>query len=145
MNRRLGFQLVGYSLILAVLGFVSYRTAPSFAFNTLLTGLIGGAVCLIWGLRAIGGNPGKALVLLTLIPLDFVLLSQVVTGWFGVAGASADRHGAAAVITVMFVLSTGMLMRIAYAGVFERQLPPGAGADQANRRGKDRLQDVRRA
>jgi hypothetical protein len=61
------------------------------------------------------GYGGKTLPILTLVPVSFVMLSQSVLGWSG--GTEVGRRPAAAVITVLLVLSFAMLMRIAYAGV----------------------------
>lgn len=117
MNKNIGLQLVVYSLLLAGLGYLTHRLAPALGQPTLITGLAGGALCLVWGLRAVAGSRGKALPLLTLIPVSFVLLSQMVTGWLGGGEALSGRRAAASVITIAFVMSMAMLMRIAYAGV----------------------------
>jgi hypothetical protein len=117
MNKTLGFQLVVYGLLVAGLSYLTYHLAPALARPTLIAGLAGGALCLAWGLRAIAGSPGKALPLLTLIPTTFVMLSQTVITWLGRGEEAPGRRQVAAVITVLLVLSIGMLMRIAYAGV----------------------------
>jgi hypothetical protein len=54
---------------------------------------------------------------LTLVPVSFVLLSQVVSVWFGGGEAVPGQRAGAAVVAVVFVMSIAMLMRIAYAGV----------------------------
>jgi hypothetical protein len=116
MNKTIGLQLIVYSLLLAGLSYLVHHLAPALARPTLITGLAGGALCLVWGLWAVAGNRGKALPILTLIPVNFVLLSQVVTVWSGGGERIQGRGTAAAVITVLFALSIAMLMRIAYAG-----------------------------
>ena len=115
MNKTIGLLLVVYSLLLAGLSYLVHHLAPGVARPTLIAGLAGGALCLVWGVRALAGSGGKALPILTLIPVSFVMLSQTVIGWL--AGTEAGHRSAAAVITALFVLSVGMLMRIAYAGV----------------------------
>jgi hypothetical protein len=116
MNKTLGLQLVVYSLLLAGLSYLTHRLAPALARPTLIAGLVGGALCLVWGLRAIAGSRGKTLPCLTLMPISFVMLSQAVLTWGGGSQEVPGRTLAAAVITVLVVLSVGMLMRIAYAG-----------------------------
>jgi hypothetical protein len=116
MNRSLGIQLVVYSLLLVGLGFSVQHLAPALARPTLLACLIGGALCLLWGLRAVAGSPGKALPILTLIPVCFVLLSQAVLNWSG-SEEITGRRAAAAVMTFLLLMSLGMLMRIAYTGL----------------------------
>jgi hypothetical protein len=117
MNKSIGLQLVVYSLLLAGLSYLTYHLAPALARPTLIAGLTGGALCLVWGFRAVAGSRSKALTLLTLTPVSFVLLSQVVTAWMGGGEAVAGRRAAAAVVTLAFVMSIAILMRVAYAGV----------------------------
>ena len=117
MNKTLGFQLVVYSLLLAGLSYLTHHLAPALARPTLIAGLAGGALCVVWGLRAVAGSRGKALPILTLISISFVMLSQTVLNWGSGGQEVPGRRLAAVVIPVLFVLSVGMLMRIAYAGV----------------------------
>ncbi|MEK7674341.1 MAG: hypothetical protein AAB676_00730 [Verrucomicrobiota bacterium] len=122
MNKTIGLQLAVYSLLLASLSYLTHHLAPALAQPTLIAGLAGGALCLVWSLRAVAGSRGKALPILTLIPVSFVLLSQTVMGWSGGSEGMQGRRTAAAVITLLVVLSIGMLMRIAYVGaVFDGQ------------------------
>jgi hypothetical protein len=117
MNKTIGLQLVVYSLLLAGLSYLAHHLAPPIARLALIAGLVGAALCIIWGLRAVLGKRGKALPILTLIPISFVMLSQTVISWSGGSQEVPGRQTAAAVITVLFALSIAMLMRIAYAGV----------------------------
>lgn len=73
-------------------------------------------MCLLWGIRAVMGNRGKAPAVLTLLPLTFVMLSQAVIVWAGRAEVPGRRMAALA-ITGLFVLSFAMLLRVTYAGV----------------------------
>ena len=139
MNKTLGLLLVVYGLLLAGLSYLVHHLAPALALPTLITGLAGGTLCLVWGLRALAGSPGKALALVTLIPITFVLLSQTVIGWAGGGQEVSGRHAAATVITVLFALSLGLLMRIAVAGVvFDGQAasPTKDGRAKAQTAGK---------
>lgn len=143
MNKNLGFQLVVYSLLLAGLSFLTHYLAPELARPTLIAGLAGGALCLIWGLRAVAGSRGKMLPGLTLMPIAFVMLSQTVITWAGGGQDVPGRRPAAAVITVLVVLSVGMLMRIAYAGcVMDVQAARrmGNGGDKSQTTGKPAAQ-----
>jgi hypothetical protein len=117
MNKTLGLQLLVYSLLLAGVSFLAHHFAPNLARTTLITGLTGGTFCLVWGLRVMGGSRGKALPMITLVAVNFFLLSQMVMGWWGGGEVTSGRRTAAAMITLLFALSLGMLMRIAYAGI----------------------------
>lgn len=122
MNKRIGIELAIFSLVLVCIGYTAHHFEPTLAKSSLFAGLIGGVLCFIWGLRTIGGSRNKALPILTLIPVAFVLLSQVVAGWLG-GELVPGRRGAAAVLTVGLVLSVAMLMRVAYAGVVFESVP----------------------
>jgi hypothetical protein len=117
MNKTIGIQLVVYSLLLAGLCYLVHHLAPALALPTLITGLAGGALCLVWGVRAIRGSRGKALPILTLIPVNFMMLSQTLITWTGGRLEVTGHRTAAAVITLLLVLSLGMVVRIAWAGV----------------------------
>lgn len=150
MNRTIGIQLLVYSLALAGLSFLVHHLAPTLARPTLIAGPTGGGLCLVWALRALTGNRGKALPLLTLVPVSFVLLSQAVLTWVRGGPPVPGQQFAAAVITLQLVLSVAMLMRIAYAGVVldgVQAKPAKAGATQGKTAGKATAQAnvVRRA
>ena len=116
MDKTIGLQLVIYSLLLAGLSYLTHHLAPTLSRPTLIAGLVGAVLCLIWGLRGVLGKGGKALPVLTLIPISFVMLSQTVITWTGGGQEVPGRGAAAIVITALLVLSLGMLMRITYAG-----------------------------
>ena len=117
MNKSLGIQLIVYSLLLAGLSYLVHHLAPALAQTTLIAGLTGGALCLVWGVRAVAGSGGKTLPILTLVPVSFVMLSQTVIVWTGGSEVVTGRRAAAVVITLLLGLSLGMLMRIAYTGM----------------------------
>jgi len=137
MSKKLGIELIAYGVLLAGLSYLVHHLAPTIARPTLITGLAGGALCLIWGVRAVLGKRGKALPLLTLAPISYVLLSQAVMNWGGGTEEVPDRRLTWLVIVVLGVSSVGMLMRIAYAGAtFDGQpanpQTPGKPDTQAN-------------
>jgi hypothetical protein len=129
MNKAIGLLLVIYSLLLAGLSYLAYHLAPGVARPTLVTGLGGGALCLVWGVRALAGSVGKTLPVLTLIPVCFALLSQTFMSWSGGGGGLQAGRTAAMIITVLLVLSLGMLVRIAWSGVVFDVVPSGAASD----------------
>jgi len=129
MNKSIGIQLILYSLLLAGLSYLVYHLSPTLAQPTLIAGVVGGTLCLVWGVRAAGGSKGKALPILTLIPVSFVMLSQTVIVWTGGSEVVTGRRAAAVVITVLLALSLGMLMRIAYTGMETYGQPASATKD----------------
>ncbi len=134
MNKTIGLLLVVYGLLLAGLSYLVHHLAPEGTRPTLITGLAGGALCLVWGARALSGSGGKALPILTLIPVCFALLPQTFMSWSGGMGASQAGRTVAVVITLLLVISLVMLLRIAGSGmVFD--VPAGGSAAEGGGKG----------
>jgi hypothetical protein len=131
MNKTIGLLLVVYSLLVAGLSYLVYHLAPGGGRPTLITGLVGGGLCLVWGFRALAGSGGKALPLLTLIPVNFALLPQTFMGWSGASGGLQAGRTVAVAITLLLVLSMGMLVRIAWSGMLF-DLPAGGQTKEGN-------------
>ena len=122
MKKSIGFQLIVYSLLLCGLGYFTYHVSPGIALPTFITSLAGSALGLVWGIRAVKGSGGKALPILTLILVNYVMLSQTVIAWGGGFQEMPGRRSATLLITALFALSMGMLLRIVYTGaVFDGQ------------------------
>jgi hypothetical protein len=134
MNKTIGLLLVVYSLLAAGLSYLVYHLAPGGTRPTLITGLVGGGLCLVWGLRALAGSGGKALPLLTLIPVSFALLPQAATSWSGGGGGLQAGRTVAVVTTLLLVLSMGMLVRIAWSGMLF-DVPAAGPAKDAGAKG----------
>jgi len=124
MNKTIGIQLAVYGLVLAGLSCLVHHLAPTIAGPTLITGLAGGALCLAWAVRAVLGKRGKALPILTLIPICYVLLGQAIMVPTGQNLGLPGARTAAAVIALLFFLSLAIAVRIAWAGVVFGQQPP---------------------
>ena len=117
MNKNLGLKLLAYSVLLAGLSTLVHYLAPLIARLILITGLVGGALCLFWGLRGMLGYRSKVGPILTLIPINYIMLSQTILSWVGGTQEVPGRQSAAAVITVLFATSFATLLLIVYAGV----------------------------
>jgi len=130
MNKHLGSELILYGLLLAGLSYLTHHLAPTIARPTLITGLVGGALCLVWGVRAVRGNRRKAYAILTLIPISYVLLSQAILTWGGRSEGGSRTRLAPILMIVLLVFSIGMLVKIAYAGATFDGHPPGPTKEQ---------------
>jgi len=75
MNKAVGVQMIVYSLLLAGLSYFINHLAPSLARSILIVGLAGAVVFLIASIRTLAGNRSKVLPLLTLIPVNLMLLA----------------------------------------------------------------------
>lgn len=121
MNKPVAIQLLCYSLLLVGLGLLANHLAPDPTRPTLFAALAGGILCALWAVWALAGKLRKILPVLTLVPVSFVLLSQMVTIWAEEARKGQGQRRAAIVITFLFVVSIAMLMRVAYAGLSVNQ------------------------
>jgi hypothetical protein len=131
VNKTIGLVLVVYSLLLAGCSYLVYHFVPVGTQPTLIAGIVGGALCLVWGARALAGSGGKTLPLLTLIPVSFTLLPQTFMSWSAGSGGVQAGRGVAALITLLLVLSLGMLVRIAWSGMLF-DLPAGGQTKEGN-------------
>lgn len=132
MNRNIGLQLIAYSFVLAGLSGFAYVLHSELGRPTLIAGLLGGALCLVWGFRATKGSTSKAPALLTMVGIGLVVLFHVVNGWFPSMGeGTTGRIPSAAVATVALVLTLLMVMRVAYAGVFGQATVSGTPRQQS--------------
>lgn len=117
MNKAMGMQLLVFGVAVIGLSCLVFVLAKPLATTTLIAGLTGGALCLIAGIRAQLGITQKSLPLLTLIPLTIVLVSQTVMTWGAATPEIPNRGIATATVCLLTLLSYGMLMRVAYAGL----------------------------
>jgi len=112
MNRTLGFEFVIYGVLLSGLGFLTYRAAPELANVTLITGIGGGVLSLLWGVLALRGYKRRWWAVLTLAAITAIVLSQLVMTW-GAQGVEPSKARLAAVaMFVMMVFSFGLLMNL---------------------------------
>lgn len=117
MNKAIGVQLIGFGVASIGLGCLVFFMARPLAMPTLIAGVVGGALCLLAGFRAVQGVTRKALPLLTLIPLTIILVAQTVLTWGAASPEIPGRRSASAVVCLLLALSYLMLMRVAYAGL----------------------------
>jgi len=129
MNKTIGLQLIVYSLLLAGLSYFAHDLVPELAQATLITGLVGGGLCLLWGVGAALGMEGKAPPILTLIPISFVMFSQTILALGGGSPKVAPDRTVAALTILLFALSIAMLARIAGAGLVSQAQPPSPSDD----------------
>jgi hypothetical protein len=117
MNKTIGNLLIIYGFLLPGLGYRVHFLAPAVSRPTLILGLAGGALSLVWGVLAVAGSQRKAMPILTLIPVSFMLLPQTFAAWSRVSEGVQGAREVAVLITLLLVLSLMMLVRIAWSGV----------------------------
>jgi hypothetical protein len=138
MNKALGLQLVIYSLLLAGLSYLAHHLVPVLTGATLFVGLVGGGLCLGWGVRAMLGEHGKAPTVLTLVPINFVMFAQAILALGGGSRELAPDRTVAAVTILLLALSIVMLMRVAYAGLSLEGQSPTSTEEGENQSTRDR-------
>jgi len=113
MNRPLAFEFILYGLFLAGVSLIVHYKAPDFGQVTLVTGIAGGALSVLWGVLVLCGYRRRWWIVLTLAVVMFSLLSQAVTAWMRPAGGDASPMRLVAMwITVLLVFSFGLLMNL---------------------------------
>lgn len=139
MSKTMASVLIAYGIGLGFLGLVVQKAAPTLERVTLIAGLVGGGLCLVWGLAALVGLKGRAWATLSAIATAFVLLSRAIHVW---SAASNDPTGSLAVrwvVTFMLVLTVGIVMYLLHGerppefylrGVSPRH-PPAPGRNDA--------------
>ncbi len=110
MSKKMAGILIAYGMLLAGLGFVLHQIAPVFGKITFIAGLAGGGLCLLWGIAALAGLKGRAWAVLTAIAVALVMLSQTVPAWMSSPVAGSGVFLVRLLVTVMMILTVGMLM-----------------------------------
>ena len=112
----LAFDLVLCGMLLAGISLLARHLEPDLPRMTLLTGLVGGGLCVFWG--ALGRRTTRCRVgaLVTLALVACVLARQAVQSW-GISFED-ESHGriVAALMTVLVVFCVGMWIKLAHAG-----------------------------
>src|SRR5688572_11502083 len=108
MSKKMASIILAYGVVLAALSVFIRETAPPFAKVTLITGIAGGALCLVWSIVAMAGHKGRTWTVLTIIAVTVVLLTQVVQVWL--ASTDATSLTGRLVLTLMFLMTMGMLL-----------------------------------
>ena len=116
MNSKMALYVLTHGLGLIALALLIHRVAPETARVTLVTGLVAGGLCGLWGVLGLLGHRRRVGAVLTLIPTCLVLLTQAVNGWMGTGNGKSESLLASALVTVMFVASVGMLAYVLHAG-----------------------------
>jgi hypothetical protein len=116
MSKKMASIIMGYGLLLAVLGLAVRAVTPEKGTSAFIVGITGGGLCLLCGIAAWTGHRRRIWTVLTGMAVALILLTQTVQAWF----PSADKSGSVAgawLLTFMLLLTVGLLM---YALLGER-------------------------
>jgi len=102
--------VMAYGLLLAAIGFVIQQINPALTKVTLIAGLVGGGLSVLWGIVGLTGHKRRSWAVLTLIGIAFVLLSQVVNTWIPSPNETSGGLAGSLMLTFLLLLTVGMLM-----------------------------------
>jgi len=110
------FDLVLCGVLLAAICLLAQHLEPDLPRMTLLTGLVGGGLCVFWGALGRRTTRCRAGAMVTLALVAYVLARQAVQSW-GIS-SEGESHGriVAALMTVLVVFCVGMWIKLAHAG-----------------------------
>jgi hypothetical protein len=131
MSKKMASVIAAYGVVLAALGLIIQQTAPALAQVIFTTGMAGGGLCVLWGIVAFAGHKRRVWVVLTLIAVAAVVLHQMVHAWSVSTDATSISLMGRFVLTLMFLMTVGMLMY-----VFHGERPPEFYDPKAARRDK---------
>ena len=124
----MAFILLAYGVALAGLSLVVQQIAPAFAEVTFSAGIAGGGLSVLWGIVAFTGHKRRTWAILTMIAVTVVLLTQVVQAWLGESTSLTGRL----VLTLMFLMTMGMLLYLFHGERPPEFYDPGAAARREN-------------
>ncbi|MCW5557177.1 MAG: hypothetical protein KIT22_05005 [Verrucomicrobiae bacterium] len=110
MSKKMGYIVIGYGILLAVLAVALQQVAPALAKVSSITCLIAAGLSVLWGIMGLAGHKQRAWAVLTLAPTAFVLLSQVVQAWFVAASSTPEGFTGPLLLTALLLLTMGMLV-----------------------------------
>ncbi len=119
---------MGYGCVLAALGLLLLRFTPEWPGTAGWAGLGGGILSCLWGGLGVVSKPRRGWAILTLAVTGFVLLSQMIIGWTTSAEMRAAAEVFRTISTVMFALTFGMVMVLAYGTLGEPSSSPSRAA-----------------
>lgn len=114
MSKKMASVIAAYGVVLAALGLIIQQIAPALAQVVPLTGMAGGGLCVLWGIVAFAGHKRRAWALLTMVAVAVVMLIQGVHAWSVSADATSMSLMGRLVLTIMFLMTVGMLMYVVH-------------------------------
>lgn len=114
----LTIDLVLCGVFLACLSSLALFAQPALTRLTFITGLVSGGLCVLWGVLGWRGVPSRLGAIATLMAAVCVFARQIFHSLSSaVRGESKDRM-AIAMMTVLIVLCTGVLAKLALKGKY---------------------------
>ena len=112
----MALDLVVCGLLLASLTFLAQYLQPNLSRGTLPAGLVGGGLCILWGVLGRRGTRCRGGAMVTLVAVACVLVRQAIQSWDVSAGAEPKGRMVAALMAVLVLCCVGMLGALVWEG-----------------------------
>ncbi len=114
-------DLVLYGVLLIGLSITARHLQQAFPRLTFFTGLVGGGLCVLWGVLGRRGTRCRVAAMMTLAAVACVLARQTLQSWATSTEGGSKVRMVATTMTVLVVLCVGMLANLVREG--ERPQP----------------------
>ena len=116
MSMDVADDLVVCGVLLAGLSLVACRLQPDFQRVTLFTGLVGGGLCVLWGVLGMRGTRCRVGAMVTLAAVACVFVRQGVASWGALDDGESKGRMVAVLVTVLVVFCVGMVANLVRDG-----------------------------
>lgn len=113
LSMEVALDLVLCGAFLAGLCGLAQHLQPDFQCATLVTGLVGGGLCVLWGVLGRRGTYCRGGAMATLAAVACVLVRQAVHSWAAAAAGEPKGRLVAALMMVLVAFCVGMLANVA--------------------------------
>lgn len=120
MSSEVAVDLVVCGVLLAGLSVLARHVQPDFHRATLFTGLVGGGLCVVWGVRGRRGKYCRRGAMVTLVAMACVFVRQAVLSWNGSTEGGSQNRKVMALMAVLLVFCAGMLANLIREGKKDR-------------------------
>jgi peptidoglycan/LPS O-acetylase OafA/YrhL len=119
MSVELAFDMVLCGVLMVGLSFLAQHLQLDFLRATLFTGLVGGGLCLLWGILERRGTPCCGGAMVTLAVVSCVFAYQAVQSWATSAEGEPRDRNVPLLMMVLVVFCVGTLVNL----IRERKAP----------------------
>ena len=109
-------DLVLYGVLLIGLSLTAQHLQQAFPRLTFFTGLVGGGLCVLWGILGRRGTRCRVAAMMTLAAVACVLARQAVQSWATSTEGGSKVRMVATMMTVLVVLCVGVLANLVREG-----------------------------
>lgn len=102
--------LIAYGVVLTGLGLILQNLAPTIGRVAFIAGVAGGGMSLVWGVAALAGFKGRTWAMFSVAAAAIALLSQTIHLWMPSSDDVASNLAVRALVTVMFLMTIGIVM-----------------------------------